>query len=354
MIPISQPVLGSDEFDQVHECLLANQLTQGPKVAQFELQFAKRLQIDHAVAVTSGTTALHLALAAYDIGPGDEVLVPDLTFVATANAVAYTGATPVLVDVNPRSWCIDLSKACVTPRTRAIIPVHVYGVPCDMYRIREFATVHNLIVIEDAAEGLGGSIDGKALGTFGEAGCFSFYGNKVLTTGEGGAIVTNDKEKARHMMHLRNGAHTSCRYYHDALGFNYRMTDLQAAIGLGQLSRFNEALRQRQTIMATYYARLWRHYETPQSNLAGAHQAPWLFTLRFQCQALRDRVVQRLTGAGYETRPTFIPLHRMPMYAQRDTDFPVATQVGLSGLSLPTFPGLSLDHVNRICDLVLA
>jgi perosamine synthetase len=373
-IPVSQPCLSPLEHQLVRECLQRNQLSQGPMVARFEREFAEWLGVKHAIAVTSGTTALHLALVTLGIGPGDEVLVPDLTFVATANAVSYTGAVPVLVDVDPATWCIDPADIArkVTKRSRAIIPVHLYGVPCD------YSTSAPLFVIEDAAEGLGGSYpSGRKLGACGpgscDIGCFSFYANKCLTTGEGGMVVTDSDLLNERLRTLRGqGTRTSDpRYYHAELGFNYRMTELQAALGVGQLSHLDEMLNARRSVV--------RHYA---ANLVGVlgqewyrrvlgwweYAAPWQFTFTVPDGLSRDDLAAYLLSHGIDTRPGFVPLHRLPMYQYDfgddgqplrgngpldDSQFPNASLVGDMALSLPTYPDLPLSAVDEIAQLVV-
>jgi perosamine synthetase len=316
-------------------------------VELFEKSFARYLQVEHAIAVTSGTTALHLALAASGVGPGDEVLVPDLTYIATANAVAYTGATPVLVDVARDSWCISLEDAerHVSTRTRAILPVHLYGAPCDWDALVLFARRHDLVIIEDAAEALGGSWDGRALGTLGDAGAFSFYGNKIMTTGEGGAVVTNDDSLARRLRHLRGMAQTEIRYAHDMVGFNYRMTDLQAAVGVGQLQNLDAMIARRREIVEQYHCNVGYNGSVQPVRVNTSH-APWLFT--FQIHA-RDLVMSRLQQRGIETRPTFVPLHRMPMFEGTDEEYANASALGDHGISLPTFADMTDAQVEHVC-----
>lgn len=352
--PVSQPSIGAAERERVDEVLRSGWLTQGRTVEEFERRFADYLNVKHAVACTSGTTALHLALLALGVGPGDEVLVPDLTYVATANAVAYTGAAPVLVDVDPETWNIDLEEAFqhLGPRTRAIMPVHLYGVPCDMDAVREFAAAANLLVIEDAAEALGGFWKFMACGSLGDAGAFSFYGNKVLTTGEGGMVVTNEDDVAARARLLRGQAQDPHRrYYHPEAGFNYRMTEVQAAIGLAQLGRLDAMLHHRSRLCELYLARLGDYgYASMSSCLHGF--APWLFTLQMM-GAPRDAMAARLAEVGIETRPAFVPLHRLPMYARPDEEFRMASLVGDTGLSLPTYADLPLEAVAEICDVIV-
>lgn len=359
MIPVSQPTLGAAERKFLNRCLDNNELTYGSTVRSFEKALAEYLGVRHVVTTSSGTTALHLALVSLGLKRGDEVLVPDLSFVATANAVFYTGARPVLVDVDPRTWCMDPADAAekVTARTRAILPVHLYGVPCDMDALRELASIHALHVVEDAAEGLGGTYDGRDLGTLGVAGTFSFYGNKVLTTGEGGAVSTDDDELAGRLFLLRGQAmDPQRRYYHPEIGFNYRMTALQAAIGCGQMMRLDQMLQRRRDLIRLYDDRLRAYAHAPVAHAparAGTRNAPWLYTLELQEGVDRDAVATALATRGIETRPAFVPMHRLPMYRHTDRTFPHASRIGDCGLSLPTFPDLTFQQVDEICDAVI-
>lgn len=339
LINVSEPTLRPYEHALVDQVLASNQLTQGPMVRRFEAEFAERLKVGHAVAVSSGTTALHLALAALKVGPGDEVLVPNLTFIATANAVAYTGAKPVLVDVDPYEWTIDLdaAKRRLTKRTKAVLPVHVYGVPCRMDEVAFFAERHGLYVVEDAAEGLGGSYAGKALGTFGDLGTFSFYGNKVLTTGEGGMVVTDDEMLAQRLRDLRGQAmDPTRRYQHLEVGYNYRLTELQAAIGVGQLAAWDHALRGRRRLFEFYRAQLTGSVGLPEIPELG-EQAPWLFTVMVKN---RNAVAARMRAIGVDTRPAFVPMSdQAPYYESRG--FRHSRMLGRHGLSLPTHLNLT-------------
>lgn len=350
--PVSKPCIGVLERSLVDDTMQRVQLSQGEMVRRFERALAAYVGTAHALATTSGTTALHLVLAALGIGPGDEVIVPDLSFVATANAVAYTGATPVLADVHPMSWCIDPLdvRRKLTPRTRAILPVHLYGVPADMLTLSAIAREYKLHLIEDAAEGLGGWYYGHQLGSFGTASTFSFYGNKVATCGEGGAICTNDEALYERMYFLRGQALDPMRrYYHPEVGFNYRLTDLQAAVGVGQMMRLEEMLERRREIFEIYHTALCDHIGVVPS-APHTRPAPWVFTLQLNHGVSRDGMMARLADRGIETRPGFVPMHQLPMY-QRD-GFPVSSQLADRIISLPTYPGLTDEDVRVISDEV--
>jgi perosamine synthetase len=340
---VSRPDLSSYERKLLLDVFNSGQITSGPMVERFEKILAYTHEQKFAVATSSGTTALHLALAALGVGPGDEVIVPDLTYVATAYAVMYTGARPVLVDVNPDTWGLDIdaTKRTITRRTRAIIPVHLYGVPTD-----DFTGLNDRVaIIEDAAEALYSQPI-----CLGDMSCFSFYGNKLITTGEGGAVVTNNPKYAMRLRSLRGMAqHPVRRYYHTELGFNYRMTDLQAALGVAQLARLDEMWAAREKVIAVYKRRLF--HLSRQHPRAGARVSPWLFTALVPRHVNRDMVMGALGSRGIETRPTFVPLHTMPEF--NSGEFPTATEIGTRGFSLPTHPGLTEDDAHFICDEVL-
>lgn len=349
---VSESVIGREERKSVDHVLASNWLTQGETVAQFERDFAAYLRVRHAVMCSTGTAALHLALAACGIGPGDEVLVPDLTYVATANAVAYTGAVPILVDIESSSWNISLKSAesKITQRTRAIIPVHLYGVPCDMKRIDAFAGEHRLLVIEDAAEALGAKYESRACGTHGNCGTFSFYANKVMTTGEGGIVVTNDKLLADRLRLFRGQGQGAIRYRHEVLGFNYRATEVQAAIGCAQLRKLPQFLAQRQIVQDTYTNELFEVRDVLSWQAFPEHgaKAPWMFTVRVY-KGDAQQLMQDLQAQGVETRPSFVPLHQLPMYAQPNTKFVNSTFLSPQLISLPTHPKLTEQDVRLIC-----
>jgi perosamine synthetase len=329
----------------------------GPFVERFERGFASYCETEFAVALSSGTAGLHLALVALGIGPGDEVIVPDLTFVATANAVAYTGARPTLADVDAETLCIDPVSAAdrITERTRAIIPVHMFGHPADMDAILALARPRGIKVIEDAAEAHGAEYKGRRVGSLGDCAVFSFYGNKVITTGEGGMLVTNDQ--ALHERAWRLHGHSMSptrRYWHDEVGFNYRMTNLQAALGVAQLERIDEFLKRRREIMAWYEAGL---PQLPGVRLnrvkTWAKSAYWMVCLEVNGfdEDRRDAFAGGLRQRGIDSRPYFRPLSSMPMYAQ--APLPTAARKSAIGLTLPTYFDLTKADVDRVCGAVV-
>lgn len=357
MIRLAGPVLRGRERQYIQECLDGNQLSGGAFVERFERAFAEFCGTRHAIACSNGTAALHLALKALGVGVGDEVIVPTLTFVATANAVAYCGADPVFVDAHPDYWCIDPEQieARITERTRGIIAVHLYGHPADMAAIQEIANRRDLFVLEDAAEAHGAMVIDQRVGSIGEAGCFSFYGNKIITTGEGGMVVTDNGELAHWARKLRGHGYTpDRRYYFDAVGFNYRMTELQAAVGLGQVEDAKWHIARRRRVADWYMDRLAGYGLRWQKLQPWAEPVDWLMSIVIgeSYRVSRDAVMDHLAERGIETRPFFVPMHKLPVYAD-DGLYPIADYLAERGLSLPTHAGLNEDDVDRVCAALL-
>lgn len=349
MIPIARPVLGQEEVDAVVDVLRSGNLAQGRLVEQFERQFAEMLGVKHAIAVSTGTAALHIALLAHGVGPGDEVVTTPFSFIATGNCVLYTGARPVFVDVCDESLNLDpgLIESRITARTKAILPVHLYGYPADMPTIAEIAAKHGLAVVEDAAQAHGAAIDGRKVGTFGTA-CFSFYATKNITTAEGGVVTTDDDGIAERLTMLRNHGQRE-RYRHEILGYNYRLTDLQAAIGLAQLRRLEELTRQR-IANAEYLTARLRNVTTPRPR-PGYRHVYHQYTVRIR--EGRDEAARELNAAGVGTGVHYpLPIHKQKLYLDLGyTDsLPVAERASGEVLSLPVHPSLSrhdLDVVVR-------
>ena len=359
MIPIASPDLSGNEKAYVTECLDSTWISSaGHFIEDFERAFANLCGAKHAVATNNGTTALHLILATLGIEPGDEVVVPALTYIATANAVRYCGAEPVFVDVEPDTMNMDprLFEAAITERTRAVIPVDLYGHPADMPAITEIAARHGIAVVEDSAEAHGAEISGARVGSFGLATAFSFFGNKIMTTGEGGAVTTDDDAFAAHLRLLRGqGMDPTRRYWFPEVGFNYRMTNIAAAIGVAQIERFDDSLTRRDAIAKQYGDLLG---DVPGVSLPGhrpeARRVNWLYTVTLDGVTLeqRDQLIRDLAADGIETRPVFHPLHHLPPYAQPDASYPVAERLGATGISLPTHLGLTPDDVETVCAAV--
>jgi perosamine synthetase len=352
-IPISKPFIGAREKELVLDALNSGWVSSiGKYIDEFEAGFARYCGTKYAIAVSNGTTGLHLALAALGLKPGDEVIVPDLTFVATANAVAYTGATPVLADIDPDTLCIDPAsvRSLLSERTKAIIPVHLYGHPADMDAVMAIGDAHGIAVIEDAAEAHGAEYKGRRVGGIGKCGVFSFYGNKVITTGEGGMVTTNDPEFCERARRLRDHAMSpQRRYFHDELGFNYRITNLQAALGVAQLERIGDFLDRRAEIMNWYHSQIATTDGVRLNRVKNwAKSAFWMVCLEVDWldEARRDELMQRLKARGIDTRPYFCGLSSMPMY--RQPPLPVAARKSRTGLNLPSYYELTQPEVRRI------
>ncbi|MBI1245744.1 MAG: aminotransferase class I/II-fold pyridoxal phosphate-dependent enzyme [Alphaproteobacteria bacterium] len=361
-VPIAEPQLGGNELKYVTECIETNWISsQGSFVKRFEEEFARRLGVPHALAVSNGTVALHLALAAYGIGPGDEVIVPDLTFAATLNAVIYTGATPIIVDVARDTWNMDPEAvaAAITPRTKAIMPVHLYGQPADMAPILAIARRRGLMVVEDAAEAVGAAWQGTPCGAIGDCGTFSFFSNKLVTTGEGGMVVFKDDAIAARARRLRDhGMNPQKRYWHDEVGFNYRLTNLQAAIGCAQLEQLDGFLARKRQISTFYEKRLSKiaEIETPHI-LPDFANSYWVFSIIADCAALglsRDQLMARLGAAGVDTRPLFYCMHEMPPYKTYagNRDFPISAHLSANGLSLPSSTSITEAELEYVAGTI--
>ena len=364
MIPVCEPFLNGKEKEYVLDCLETNWISSNGKyIQQFEQGFAEYCGCKHGISTTSGTTALHLALAALGIGKDDEVIVPTFTMAACAFSVLYTGAMPVFVDCEPDTWCIDAKKveAKITSRTKAIMPVHIYGHPCDMDAIMAIAKKHGLFVVEDAAEAHGAEYKGQKVGGIGDVGCFSFYANKIITTGEGGMVVTNNDEFADTARRLKDLAHSKGqRFYHTDAGFNYRMTNIQAAIGLAQLEKIDEYVERRRC-HAQLYNKFLQHTESLLEGVEGLtlpverwgyKNVYWMYAILLDKN--RDKVMAQLKEKGIQTRAFFVPLHRQPMFVNHyyDKEFSIANDISERGLYLPSGSGLTSKEIEYICEAV--
>jgi perosamine synthetase len=353
-LPVSRPDLSGRERQYLLEAFDSGWISGiGPFVRRFEDAFAEKFGVRRALCCANGTVALHMALLALGVKPGDEVIVPDLTYVATANAVSYCGATPVFADCEEDTWCVSEKTIAplITPRTAGVIPVHLYGHPCDMDAINALAASRGLFVLEDAAEAHGAGVRGRPVGSMGAAATFSFYANKILTTGEGGMIATNDDALDRKMRLLRGqGMDPQSRFWFPILGYNYRLTNLQAAIGLGQLERVDEKVERHRRIAGWYREEL---AGVPGLRLPvekdWARNVYWLFSVVLEGanSARRDAVMLAMAEAGVETRPFFYPMHTLPMYTGCRADCPVATRLAAGGINLPTFGALSRSDAAR-------
>lgn len=357
-IPLAAPAFAGNEIKYVNDCLTSTWISStGKYIREFETAFARFCNVPHAISCCNGTAALHLALLGLGIGAGDEVIAPTLTFVATANAVTYCHATPVFIDCEEATWNLDpdLIESKITPRTRAIIVVHLYGLPASMDRILAIAQKHNLYVIEDAAQAHGAEYKGQKVGSFGDVATFSFYGNKIITCGEGGMVITRNELLASRIRILKGqGMDPNRRYWFPLIGYNYRMTNIAAAIGLAQTERVEWHIEQRIKVAGWYRKILsesrivsWQQ-QSPVSK-----SADWLFTvlLRNSIAIERDEVARYLFEREIETRPVFYPMHILPSYKNLtgNDSFPVAERVARQGLSLPTWAGLKYETVRYIC-----
>jgi perosamine synthetase len=368
IIPVNEPLLGREELRQVTACIRSSWISsQGKFLTDFEEAFAAYCGVKFGISTSSGTTALHLALAALDIGPGDEVLIPTFTMAATAFAVCYCGATPVFIDSEPDTFNIDpeqirgylrLQEKRGRLKVKAILPVHLYGHPADMEALREIADRYALFLVEDAAEAHGAEYQGKRCGGFGQFGCFSFYANKIITTGEGGMVVTDDPELARKARRLKDLAHSEQkRFLHTDLGFNYRMTNLQAAIGLAQLKKIERHIRKKR-----WMARAYTQVLQGLPGLRLPLEKPWARNVYWMYGILieesfgrsRDQVMAALKKQGVDTRSFFFSMHQQPVFKDRRVKsrrfgrYPVAERLSEQGFYLPSGLTISRDQIRYI------
>lgn len=355
-IPVYQPMLNGNEKKYVNECLDTSWISsQGKFVKEFEDEFSRYVHVDHAVSVSNGTVALHLALLALGIGRDDEVIVPTLTYIASVNAIVYTAATPVFVDSLRESWQIDPEdiEKKITSKTKAIMIVHLYGQACDMEKIMDIARKYDLFVVEDCAEAFGSKYKDRHVGTFGDVATFSFYGNKTITCGEGGMVVTNDHTLYDRMIHLKGqGLAKHRQYWHDIIGFNYRMTNICAAIGLAQLEQADKFISQKRTIAKWYNEFLTGVPVELQKEMPDTVHSFWMCSILVPKAEQRDILRQYMEEHGIDTRPVFYPVHTMPMYSTKYQKHVVSEDIGWRGINLPSWPGLNKDQVKFICEII--
>ncbi len=373
-IPVCNPLLGEKEKAWLARCIDSGFVSSvGPMIGEFERQFAAFTGARYAVATASGTAALHVALHALGVGPGDPVAAPDLTFIASVNPILYAGAQPVLVDVRMSTWCLDpalLRALCLHLKKngrplKAVIPVHLYGCACDMEEILHLSKEFGFLVVEDATEALGARLQGRHVGTFGEIGCFSFNGNKTITTGAGGMIVTDSKDLADRVRYLVNQARdTGERYRHSEMGFNYRMSNLAAALGLAQMEQLPDILQAKRAIAARYSAGLQnapglqRHPEPP-----GIEGSFWLYSIVLKNSEARDPWLRALAEEGIAARPFFEPLHsqpylKAPLWRQGPSgagfaDQGASHQLSAAGINLPSSADLTPADQDRVIAALL-
>lgn len=357
MIPVYRPHLGEREKEYVNQCLDTTWISsRGEFIGRFEQEFARYIGAEHVTTVCNGTVAIHLALEAIGIGPGDEVIVPTLTYIASVNTIIQTGAKPIFADSLPETWQIDPEdvERKITPRTRAIMAVHLYGQPCDMDAIGSICERHDLLLIEDCAEAFGSRYKGQHVGTFGDVATFSFFGNKTITTGEGGMVVARDRDVMGKAYHLKTqGVSPTREYWHDVVAYNYRMTNICAAIGLAQLEQADAIIAKKRLIADWYQKGLFdlplkTHVEQP-----GTFHSFWMCSIVLEDAGLRQPLRDHLAHAGIETRPLFHPAHVLPHCATGES-FPVAESLTARGINLPSYPGLERRDVDLIVGAIRA
>jgi perosamine synthetase len=372
MIPVNEPLLHELELEYVAECVRTGWVSSsGRFINDFEEGWAAYCGRRYGIAVSNGTVALQVAVACLELKPADEVIMPTFTIISCALAVIYNGGVPVLVDCDPRTWCMDVSQvqAKITPRTRAIMPVHIYGHPVDMDPIFELAEKHGLKIIEDAAEAHGAEyLSGRngaqsswrRCGSFGTLSCFSFYANKLVTTGEGGMVLTDDTNLAEKARSLRNLCfRADRRFYHQELGFNFRLTNLQAALGVAQLGRMEQIISRKRWIGREYNNRLsgLKGLQLPVEE-SWARNVYWMYGIVLSEETGIDATVvaQRLKQRGIETRPFFLGLHEQPVFHRNGLflheRYPIAERIALQGLYLPSGLALTPEQLNQACDAV--
>lgn len=358
MIPVSEPCLGKEELKNVINCIKTNWISSlGEYVNEFEKKFSKYIGCKYGVSTSSGTTALHLALKTIGIRKGDEVIVPTLTFAATAHVVVHCNAKPIFVDSDPITWNINPEKIeeKITKKTKAIIPVHLYGHPCDLDPILGIAEDYDLFIIEDAAEAHGAEYKKRKVGSFGDIGCFSFFGNKIITTGEGGICVTDNEEIVEKMRILNyQGMDPNKKYWHPFVGFNYRLTNLQSAIGLAQLKKINKFIKIKRENTKIYNS-LLRNVEgiSLPPNESWAKNVYWMYCILLEnnFRVTRDKLMKELKENGIDTRPLFYPLHIMPPFYTEEK-FPVSEELSRKGLNLPSSVKLKKSEIKFITEII--
>ena len=351
-IPVYQPFLAGNEKKYVNECIDSTWISsRGRFVSEFEKGFAEYTGVKYAASVCNGTAALHVALVSLGIGPGDEVIVPTLTYISAVNAITYTGATPVFVDSLESTWQMDPDDVLrkITPKTRALMVVHLYGHPCDMDQLVSIAKEHGLFLVEDCAEAFGSLYKSRHVGTFGDIATYSFFGNKTITTGEGGMVVTNDETLHDRVVHFKGqGLAKHRQYWHDVIGYNYRMTNICAAIGLAQLEQANDFLARKRQLATQYKDGLQGLPLTVHGESDDVRHSYWMVSVLVEEPEQREPLRDALAKAGIETRPLFFPVHTMPMYAQKFQRHLVAESIGWRGINLPSWPMLNLSDIQAV------
>lgn len=358
-LPVNTPDLSGQELKYVSEAVETGWISSmGPRVKEFEDLFASYHGVKEAVAVSSGTAALHICCVSLGIGPGDEVILPTFTMVASAFAVMYTGATPVFVDCEMDTWNMDIEdlKKKITAKTKAIMPVHIYGLPCNMPAIMTLAEERGIAVMEDAAEAHGAKVHGQLAGTFGKVNAFSFYANKIITTGEGGMVLTNDQDLADHLRTIKDLSHDPAeRFSHLELSFNYRMTNLQAALGVAQMERIDEFLVKKRHMAKTYQEGFSKiEGITLPVEPEGYENVYWMYGILIDESfgLSRDEVMKKLGEKGIGTRSFFKPMHLQPAIHNKGVplpdSLPVSEEIGRRGLYVPSGLALKDEDMKRV------
>jgi len=357
-IPVYQPSITDLEKKYVNDCLETSWISsKGKYVNLFEKSFAEKTDIKYATTVCNGTVSLHLALLSLGIGPGDEVIVPTFTYIASVNAIVYCGATPVFVDSLEETWQVDPEDIVkkITSKTKAIMIVHLYGQSCDMDSICKIVKDNNIFLVEDCAEGFGTRYKGRHVGSFGDISTYSFFGNKTITAGEGGMVVTNNETLYRRAVHLKGqGLAENRQYWHDVVGYNYRMTNIACAIGQAQLERSDELIAKKRKIADYYHSAFdGTHIKTHKEQPDTTHSY-WMNSVILDCnQEKRDEFRKYLTDNGIDTRPLFYPVHTMPMYSHKYQSHRVSEDISRRGFNIPSYPDLTEDQQKFIADTIL-
>ena len=355
-IPVYKPSLCGNEFKYVTDCLNSTRISsKGPYIDKFENDFSDFLKIKYSTTVSNGTVALHFALLCLGVKEGDEVIVPTLTYIASVNAINYVGAKPIFVDADLLTWNINVDdiEAKITKKTKAIIIVHLYGACCDMDRINELCQKYGILLIEDVAEAFGSKYKDKYAGSFGDIATFSFFGNKTITTGEGGMVVTNSKvlyEKAKFLK--SQSVSIEKEYWHDEIGYNFRMTNLTAAIGVAQLERANDIIFKKREIFELYKNQLNGlpiKFQNEDNKLFNTY---WMISIVVDNEEIKDKIRNELRINGVETRPFFFPANIMPAFYTNET-FPNALSLSKTGINLPSYPDLTKEEVEFICRVII-
>ena len=357
-IPLYEPFLSKKEKLYVNDCINSNWISsRGKYVSYFENKFKKFLNIKHAISVSNGTAALHVALLSLGVKEGDEIIVPTFTYIATVNVIKYVGANVKFVDSKLSTWQIDenLLPKIITSKTKAIIAPHIYGQSCEMTKLKKICNKKKIFLIEDCAEAFGTYYKKKHVGTFGDVSTFSFFGSKTITTGEGGMVVTNNSKIADKVDRLKMVGVVKDKYYwHNMIGYNYRMTNICAAIGFAQLSNAKVILKKKRNIFKIYKKKLtdlplFLHEES-----AGTTHSYWVVTIRLKNSKIREKLRKYLNRFNIETRPTFYPIHTMPMYYKKSNKnkFPIASLLGKSGIILPSGPLLTVKQIGNVCEKI--